>query len=424
MNVCLDITPIGVPRTRWTGVARTSWEFANWLGRDSSLNLRFSAAGTLHAQDFVEQHLDRAGLGGRFLAPPVDRGSRMLLEAQSGGGVSGKIAKQVLRGVNLVRSPIRKSELQHLNAFLSLYAGIPRQFRAAPNIRCGIYLHDLIPFLLPEYASDKQRSVLARILHSIEPDDLVIVNSECTRLDVSRWLDRDPEHIQVVQLAADPAIFRPDRDPASAERLRKKYALPDGPYALSLHSAARHKNIPMLIRAYAAYRRRKSGSALSLVIAGGKGDPAAEIAVAGGLTADDLEGVIFAGYIEDVDLAPLYSGARAFLFPSFYEGFGLPVLEALFCGVPVFASDRASLPEILYPLSGPHSEVDRLLPPDDIEAWTNAFTRAETLPPLDSAAIAEVRERFSWARAATELATLLHAAVGSSHRSTTETAGA
>jgi glycosyltransferase involved in cell wall biosynthesis len=337
---------------------------------------------------------------------------RGLLTAAARGGPAGRLAAQALRGFNRMRRPVAAAQLDGLDGYFSFYAGLPQQLRARPRIRCGIYVHDLIPFLMPEHCSDKQRAVLSRILRSIRPTDLVAVNSDCTRRDLAQWLDREPETICVVPLAADPAVFRRDTDPAAMARLRARYALPDDPYALSLHSGAPHKNMPMLIRAHAAYRRRSGTAALPLVIAGGKGDPRAEIAAAGGLSPNDLDGVTFLGFVDDADLAPLYSGARAFFFPSRYEGFGLPVLEALFCGVPVFAADRASLPEIFARLSGPHAGADRLLPVDDTDAWADAFARAETLAPLDNAAIAEVRAHFSWTRSAAGLLALLRGGPG------------
>lgn len=407
MRLCLDVTSIGVPLTRWTGVARMSWELARALASKPELDLRFSAAGTPHAQEMVVQHLTGVGLHKRFAGPPLRWASRALLSTAMRRGATGWLATQALRGINLTRRPVLPAQAEGLDAFFSFYAGIPKQLRAYPGIRCGIYVHDLIPFLMPQHCSDKQRAVLRRILGSIQPGDLIVVNSDCTRRDLAHWLGRDPESIYVLPLAADPELFHRDTDPAKAAGLRARYALPDGPYALSLHNAAPHKNMPMLIRAHAAYRRRAGAGALPLVIAGGKGDPGAEIASTGVLTSDELEGVCFLGFVDDTDLAALYSNAQAFFFPSLYEGFGLPVLEALFCGVPVFAADRASLPEIFAPLSGPHAGQDRLLSAEDTDAWAEAFALAANLVPLDAAAMDEVRSRFSWARVASDLAALL-----------------
>ncbi len=407
MRLCLDVTSIGVPKPRWTGVARMSWELSQALARQANLDLCFSAAGALHAQNWVKHHLAEKRIEDRFIGSPLSQKEAKLLKSASGSGMFGKMAEQSLRIANFMRQPIIPAELRGIDAFFSFYAGIPRQIRSRPEIRCGLYVHDLIPFLMPEHCSDKQRSVLRRVLRSIQPDDLVVVNSEQTRRDLVHWLGCDSINAHVIPLAADPLEFHRVNDPAETARVRKAYKLPTGRYFLSLHNAAPHKNMHMLIRSHAIYRQRLGSAALPLVIAGGKGDPRAEIATRDGLSAADLSGVRFLGFVDQADLAALYSNAQAFFFPSLYEGFGLPVLEALFCGTPVFVAKRASLPEILAPLTGSHAGPDRLLPAEDISAWVDGFARAADTVQLSEAAIKEAREHYSWNRSAARLRALL-----------------
>lgn len=309
-----------------------------------------------------------------------------------------------------VRTPLDRKHLRTLDAYFSFYAGIPNSVHAAkvPN---GIYIHDLIPFLYPQHVSDQQRRVLARILRSIRPGSLVVVNSLCTKRDVATRLGLNLGDIVVVPLAADTATFHPVTDAARIAGAKAQYGLPDGRYTLTLHSAAPHKNMPRLLRSHAAYRAQRGPEAVPLVIAGGKGDPKADILASGKVSPKDLEGVVFAGFVDDDDLAPLYSGAEAFFFPSLYEGFGLPVLEALLCGVPAFVADAASLPEVMAPLPQALRGPDRLLDPEDDSAWTAAFLRAEQAAHLTPRDIAPLHETFSWSRSGQALTDAIRAHV-------------
>lgn len=403
MTVCLDITSIGVPRSRWTGVARMSWDLAMDLLRRDRMDIRFSSVGTVAAELVTQRYLSEIGLQDRFVARQPGRALHGLLAATGRSGAVGKGASNMLRVWNRLRKPLDPAALPEMEMFFSFYAGIPAQLREA-GIPCGIYVHDIIPFLFPQFCTEQQQRVLRRILDSIRPGDLIAVNSECTKRDLCDHVGMDPADIVTVHLAADTKLFRPVDDSTRIADVRARYGIPEGDYFLTLHSAAPHKNMPLLIRAHAAYRAARGPEALPLVIAGGKGDPQAEIQATGEVTEDALAGVIFAGFIDDVDLAPLYSKAQAFFFPSLYEGFGLPVLEALFCGVPAFSSDRASLPEVMAPLALPHGGADRLLDAQDETAWAHAFARAEQAPRLMAGDIATLHEHFSWDRAGQILA--------------------
>ena len=385
-----------------------SWELAHRALARPRLEVRFSAVGTLQAEAQAAVHLAQAGLYGLSASPRTSSVARALLGWARRPGVSGRMAHNALRLASRLRAPLDPAELAQMDVFFSFYAGIPAQARRARSLHCGIFVHDLTPILLPQHSSPQQVRGLRRILSTIRPEDLVVVNSECTRRDLCAHLGRDPATVAVVPLAADTAMFRPVTDPATLVAMRARYGLGDGPYLLSLHSAAPHKNMDMLIRAHASYRSVAGQDALPLVIAGGKGDPRAELVTAG-LEPSALSGVTFAGFVDDADLAPLYSGAKAFFFPSLYEGFGLPVLEALLCGVPVFSSRAASLPEVMAPLPLAHRGPDRLLNPTDEGAWAEAFHAAKHATRLDAAALARLSEAFCWDRSVDLLAKTLGA---------------
>ena len=199
--------------------------------------------------------------------------------------------------------------------------------------------YDLIPLIWPQFFSPGQR-LLYRLMHwlALAAAHTVLAISETTRADLIRYLRLDPRRCVVTPLAADPA-FTP-QEPASVARVRQRYGLPEN-YVLYCGSNKPHKNLPRLVRAFAAL----PPTTPPLVIAGHwdrRYPQSQRLAVAIGLAGR----VKFIGAPPEEDLAALYSGATVFVFPSLYEGFGLPVLEAMACGAPVICAHTSSLPEV------------------------------------------------------------------------------
>jgi len=171
----------------------------------------------------------------------------------------------------------------------------------------------------------------------------VVVISECMKGELQRAYGTPAEKIYVIPPAVDSTAFKPDIAPRLREAVRKRYGL-DGDYIFSLGTLEPRKNFPRLIEAYAllpdAVRRRTV-----LAIAGGPGwknEDVHETVRRRGL----ISRVKFLGYISEADRAPLMREALLFALPALYEGFGMPVLEAMACGTPVVTSDRGALPEV------------------------------------------------------------------------------
>jgi len=403
MPTCFDISPLGSPRQEWTGVARVVEQFLARL-RPRCPDLEVAATGSIRAAAFLADHLATLGLEGRCASPPPGPLGRLLVDRAEHGRPAALrwAARTLLRARKLVRRPLAPDRLAAIDFFFSFFAGIPRQVRGR-GIGAGLFVHDLIPLLLPEVCRPGQSAMFRRVLDSLRPGDLIVTNSECTRRDVCERLAWNPADVHVVHLAADPDRFHPVADPAERERVARRYGLPGGGYFLSLHSEAAHKNMPLLVEAYGRYRDRRGPAAPGLVIAGG-----ANVAARGGAAASPVaEGVRRIGFVADADLAAVYAQARGFFFPSLYEGFGLPVVEALACGVRPFVSDRGSLPELL-------AGDGTLLDPTDVEAWAAAFAAAETAPPLTADQVARVHARFDWDRATDRLLDLIRTAASRS----------
>lgn len=204
-----------------------------------------------------------------------------------------------------------------------------------------VTVHDLIYELFPQTFPFLQRSYYQyAIPRSIRKAAAILVDSEATSRDLRRrYPDAGP--VQVVPLGVDTRFFSPSTE-EQIDGIRKKLALPDR-YALTLGTREPRKNLEGLLWAYARFAAQ-NGQAPALVIAGRKGwGPD----LAQSVLSPELEGqVYFPGFIEEADLVPLYQGADFFALASLYEGFGLPLVEALAAGLPVASSPGGALKEI------------------------------------------------------------------------------
>lgn len=216
------------------------------------------------------------------------------------------------------------------------------------NLRTGIrritVVHDLTPLLHPQW--HERGSVLAHrylLPGVLRRADRVVAVSPHTAGDLQRLFPHVTSRLEVIAPALDP-----DFRPADSQEVRLKYGL-NQPYFLHLGTLEPRKNISTLIRAFEIFRQKNPQEKSLLALAGKWGWKSRALR-------QQLEGSPFAGdihllgYVPREELPALYSGARVFVFPSHYEGFGYPVAEALACGARVLASDRASLREFQHPL--------------------------------------------------------------------------
>lgn len=203
-------------------------------------------------------------------------------------------------------------------------------------------VHDMVLHAYPETMHTRTR-VLLRIglKRSMQRADRIVTDSEFSRTEIIKYYPDMAEKIRVVPCGVDCTRF----SPASAQEIEKARVIHHLPkrYFLYLGTLEPRKNLVRLIRAYALLRT-KYPDAPELVLAGGKGWQYEKIFQAA--AAPDVRGhIIFPSYIPPEHMSAVYSGALAFVFPSLYEGFGMPPLEAMACGCPVLTSNAASLPE-------------------------------------------------------------------------------
>jgi glycosyltransferase involved in cell wall biosynthesis len=263
--------------------------------------------------------------------------------------------------------------------------------------RSVITIHDLINLRQPDYHGRMNRIKYRLLLKlAVKWADRIITVSDYTKDEIIKHLNADNNKIKVVHLAAD-SRFKPVLNKRTIREIKSKYKI-EGKYILSVGKSYTHKNIPHLIR---AFKKLATGGNLEhkLVLVGEKFWGPANLDVM--KTIEDLElgeKVIWPGYIDDEDMPSLYSGAELFVMPSYYEGFGLPLLEAMSCGTPVIASNVTSIPEVV-------GNAGILVSPDDVDELTQSMLTLIKDKKKRNALIEKGLERsrmFSWEKCARE----------------------
>jgi len=271
--------------------------------------------------------------------------------------------------------------------------------------RSVVTLHDLAFRLYPDHftAADRLRLNLVT-MHAARRADHFIANSETTRRDACDLLGIPPDRITTIHHGYDADFFRP----ASAARIaevRRRFRL-DRPYLICVATLQKRKNHERLIEA--VHRLHRRGYDLDLVLVGGRGwlyDGIYRRVEELGME----ERVRFTGYVALDDLPALYSGAEASVLVSLYEGFGLPVLEALGCGVPTVVSDVSSLPEV-----GGDAvvKVDPMDPDSIAEGLEAVLVDSQLRRRLEERRIPQL-QRFSWSLTAARTLDVMRAVASS-----------
>ncbi len=258
-----------------------------------------------------------------------------------------------------------------------------------------VTLHDLIPLKHPETETfAAQMYWRLQIPIAARRSSFIITDSEHARQEIVEQFGCSPEKIKAIMLGFDP-LMTGQRNVADGDAIYRKYVLPSE-YLLYVGTIQPRKNLDTLIRAF--YRLKLSGSTdLKLVIVGRTGWLCEKLFA--DISEMGLESeIIFTGFVPDAELPYIYDRARVFLYLSLFEGFGLPPLEAMACGVPVICSNTTSLPEVV-------GDAGMTVPPADTDAVASALLRVMTDPVLTAQMRVAGRNRarlFSWETAARE----------------------
>ncbi|MBC7872320.1 MAG: glycosyltransferase family 4 protein [Chitinophagaceae bacterium] len=257
-----------------------------------------------------------------------------------------------------------------------------------------VTVHDLGYKIFPQAHPPRSRWYLdLTTRYSAHRAAVVLADSQATAEDLMRFYGTASDKIRVVY----PGVHAPVIGDIPA--MRRKYGLPER-YFLFIGTLQPRKNIERIVAAYARWREKNPSEDMKLVLAGAKGWLYDEAWTA------DVPGVIFPGYIDDADKGALIAGAQALVFPTLYEGFGFPVVEAMHCGTPVIASVTSSLPELV-------GEAGLLVDPLDVEAIASAMDKLVAQDDLHMTLRAKGRvqaAKFTWDGAGESVLEILHGA--------------
>lgn len=276
----------------------------------------------------------------------------------------------------------------------------PRAVRRYSKVRRYTLLYDTIPMIYPQFSPFTLLGFSWNfdLIKGLREDDRCFAISDCTKRDFLRFGKRLlADNVTVIPLAAG-GMFHPVDDAAEIARVRAKYGIPEGMrYVLSLCTIEPRKNLGRALEAFGRFAEVSGLQDVVFVLAGGKwgrfeGKWAATLEKLGRVR----ERIVHAGYVDDEDLAALYSGAEMFVYPSLYEGFGLPPLEAMQCGTPVITSNVSSLPEVV-------GDAAITVDPESVDTLAEVMERlakdAELRAELRTRGLARALE-FSWTKTA------------------------
>ncbi|MEI6328607.1 MAG: glycosyltransferase family 1 protein [Pseudanabaena sp. ELA645] len=280
----------------------------------------------------------------------------------------------------------------------STYYKLPSE-ELTKNLPRLLMVHDLIPIKSVEFVSKQLIPYFDSILKSINYNkDWIVCNSEYTRQEFCEYTGMNYEKTFVTHLAADKQFY-PITNSEIIQTINQRYNIPENNYFLCLASQLEpRKNIPHLINSFVDLITEHPNLDVNLVLIGTTRYRRAEIEHTLQQISQYKGRIIITGYVPDKDLSAIYSGATAFVFPSLYEGFGLPILEAMQCGTPVISSNSTSLPEVV-------GDAGILIDPKDKAQLCQAMLNVlndETLRDNLKQKGLERAKQFSWEKCANE----------------------
>lgn len=390
-----------------TGVFRTVEEVALGLARCDATNLFFCAGecNFTQCQEYLIHNPSLAGV-------PFIQSENLLARIRnyvSANAINGDettvpclknpIVNKLFQAVKCYAPPFANSSLRTSAIYHSPFDMVPPSLlRTNENLKLFLTIYDLIPVLYPQFFDTPQDKYQLQKIGPLENDGYFLCISSATKNDLCSSFPRIlPERVFVTPLAASEAFFLCE-DQVAIMTVRRRYRIPDNvQYLLSVCTLEPRKNIALTIRCFIQILRQERVPDLALVLVGTHGWDYGDIMEEIDMALELKDKIILTGYVPDHDLAPLYSGAMAFVYPSHYEGFGLPPLEAMQCGIPVITSNTSSLPEVV-------GEAGIMVDPKDGDALSQAMLNvcsSSSLRESLSQKSLEQAQLFSWDKTAT-----------------------
>lgn len=236
-----------------------------------------------------------------------------------------------------------------IDIFFSTVGAIPQEIRNVKHIKKFTFIHDVIPLILPEYKKRFKESPFYELFKTINKDDYYFANSQYTKRDFIKYFPNiDERHITVIPLSTG-GDYKQVTDISLIERVKEKYNIPNNKkYLFSLCTLEPRKNLIFAVKNFIEFIKQNNIDDFVFILGGLQWEGFIEKL---SKVINDLgkyqDKIIKIGYVDTEDISALYSGAEMFVYPSIYEGFGMPILEAMKCGCPVICSNVTSMPEVI-----------------------------------------------------------------------------
>jgi len=402
-KVILDISLLGHDKAVWRGMERVAKHLFDGL---QNVNLgEVSYVATSHlvgAYDFLSTQGISPDEKLRFSTSQLRasrigaRLSRKVHRSMSNRSLPARAYRRALADVARLccagESKLTPAMLRGVDIYHSPHRPFPMAVREAKGLRKFMTVHDFNPLKYPKFFPGNDAGYINDLLTCLTPENFAFCVSETVKGDILSLAKIPEERIFVTPLGADETIFHPVVDRQQLEEVRRRYNIPEGGYFLALSSHVPHKNFAHLIRCFGELVESGELTDMNLVIVGQNPQSNLEVRELLAKYPRAKPHIIVPGFLPDDELAAIYSSATAFLFPSLFEGFGIPPLEAMQCGTPVVASNTTSMPEVV-------GEAGILLDPKDIAAWCQAMLLLDRDPAqrerLSQKSLARAK-LFSW----------------------------
>lgn len=358
------------------GIARYTWEIASLLPK------LYKHDNFFYFANFISSKKEKTTIFKKI----VNNNKNVISKQYS---LPGQIKEKIFpSSFSLLNYLIKNYDIYHAVDFLS--------FDKSLKIPQVVTVHDLTVVLFPQHQGKKISDAHTKILKSAcQNSDKIIAVSEATKQDIVKHFSILPEKITVTHLGYQER-FKKISDQLTIKKTLSKYKI-NFPYILFVGTIEPRKNIKNLILAFDKLQDNQKLKNHHLVIIGRRGWNFSQIEETYQKSVNK-EKIHFLNFVADEDLVYFYNGAKVFCYPSIYEGFGLPPLEAAACGVPVVTSNISSLPEVV-------GEAGELVNPNNYQEITNALEKillSEKLQKEMSVKSLKQAKKFSWEKCARE----------------------
>lgn len=264
--------------------------------------------------------------------------------------INRSIIKTILKILHSLaaKENINTEIFKDFDAYLSPKDAVPKFIQKIENLKKYIILHDIIPLRVEGFKLDRN-SWFVQLINSLNEQDTYFANSEFTKQDILNYFDfLKPEQMKVIPLSSG-NNYTSVTDTETINNIKNKYNIPqDKKFVFSLCVLEPRKNIPFAVKNFIEFIKKYEIEDCLFVFGGdhkGQLYPMLEKEIPNFNQYKDK--ILCTGYIADEDLSSIYSSAEMFIFPSLYEGFGIPILEAMQCGCAVITSNVSSMPEVI-----------------------------------------------------------------------------